>query len=158
MEPDEGVVLTVVSGPPEADLLCGLLQSNGIDCAYRDAEEIDSPMRTSSPPGGRRSSYVPEIWSARALLANPQYAGHVRLDEKGNERWPASKHAISFTDETPTPAEDAGGRRPHERGATVARFTFEPGWRWSECVKPVSRTRRAARCGASASSARGASA
>lgn len=22
-------------------------------------------------------------------------------------------------------------------GATVARFTFEPGWRWSECVKPV---------------------
>ena len=22
-------------------------------------------------------------------------------------------------------------------GAEVARFTFEPGWRWSECVKPV---------------------
>jgi quercetin dioxygenase-like cupin family protein len=22
-------------------------------------------------------------------------------------------------------------------GATAARFTFEPGWRWSECVKPV---------------------
>jgi hypothetical protein len=22
-------------------------------------------------------------------------------------------------------------------GATVARFTFQPGWRWSECVKPV---------------------
>lgn len=22
-------------------------------------------------------------------------------------------------------------------GATVGRFTFEPGWRWSECVKPV---------------------
>lgn len=22
-------------------------------------------------------------------------------------------------------------------GATVARFTFEPGWKWSECVKPV---------------------
>jgi hypothetical protein len=21
--------------------------------------------------------------------------------------------------------------------ATVARFTFQPGWRWSECVKPV---------------------
>ncbi len=21
--------------------------------------------------------------------------------------------------------------------ATAARFTFEPGWRWSECVKPV---------------------
>jgi hypothetical protein len=22
-------------------------------------------------------------------------------------------------------------------GATVARFTFQPGWRWSQCVKPV---------------------
>jgi hypothetical protein len=22
-------------------------------------------------------------------------------------------------------------------GATVARSTFQPGWRWSECIKPV---------------------
>ena len=22
-------------------------------------------------------------------------------------------------------------------GATAARYTFEPGWKWSECVKPV---------------------
>ena len=22
-------------------------------------------------------------------------------------------------------------------GATAGRFTFEPGWRWSECIKPV---------------------
>ena len=25
-------------------------------------------------------------------------------------------------------------------GATAARFTFEPGWKWSECVKPVAGT------------------
>jgi hypothetical protein len=25
-------------------------------------------------------------------------------------------------------------------GATAARFTFDPGWRWSECVKPVAGT------------------
>jgi hypothetical protein len=25
-------------------------------------------------------------------------------------------------------------------GSTAARFTFEPGWRWSECVKPVAGT------------------
>lgn len=25
-------------------------------------------------------------------------------------------------------------------GATVARLTFDPGWRWSECVKPVAGT------------------
>ena len=24
--------------------------------------------------------------------------------------------------------------------ATVGRFAFEPGWRWSECVKPVAKT------------------
>ena len=24
--------------------------------------------------------------------------------------------------------------------AEVGRFTFQPGWRWSECVKPVART------------------
>jgi hypothetical protein len=26
--------------------------------------------------------------------------------------------------------------------ATAARFTFEPGWKWSECVKPVVGTRQ----------------
>jgi quercetin dioxygenase-like cupin family protein len=25
-------------------------------------------------------------------------------------------------------------------GAKAARFTFEPGWRWSECIKPVAKT------------------
>lgn len=25
-------------------------------------------------------------------------------------------------------------------GATIGRFNFEPGWRWSECVKPVAKT------------------
>ena len=25
-------------------------------------------------------------------------------------------------------------------GTTAARFTMEPGWRWSECVKPVAGT------------------
>lgn len=25
-------------------------------------------------------------------------------------------------------------------GATAARFAFEPGWKWSECVKPVAGT------------------
>lgn len=25
-------------------------------------------------------------------------------------------------------------------GTTVGRYTFEPGWRWSECIKPVAQT------------------
>jgi hypothetical protein len=28
----------------------------------------------------------------------------------------------------------------HTGNATAARMTFEPGWRWSECVKPVAGT------------------
>ena len=25
-------------------------------------------------------------------------------------------------------------------GHTIGRFTFQPGWRWSDCIKPVART------------------
>lgn len=28
----------------------------------------------------------------------------------------------------------------HLQGFTIGRFNFEPGWRWSECVKPVVKT------------------
>jgi hypothetical protein len=28
----------------------------------------------------------------------------------------------------------------HVGSATVGRFAFEPGWRWSECIKPVAGT------------------
>jgi quercetin dioxygenase-like cupin family protein len=27
-------------------------------------------------------------------------------------------------------------------GFTIGRFNFEPGWRWSECIKPVVKTER----------------
>ena len=53
MEPGEEVVLTVVSGEPEAEVLCGLLRSAGIDCAYRDTEVIDSPLEDFTASGPR---------------------------------------------------------------------------------------------------------
>jgi mannose-6-phosphate isomerase-like protein (cupin superfamily) len=28
----------------------------------------------------------------------------------------------------------------HMDGFTIGRFNFEPGWRWSECIKPVVKT------------------
>jgi quercetin dioxygenase-like cupin family protein len=28
----------------------------------------------------------------------------------------------------------------HLDGYTIGRFSFQPGWRWSECVKPVAKT------------------
>jgi hypothetical protein len=41
---DGAVVVKVVSGQSEAEVVCGLLRSEGIECAYRDTEAIDSSL------------------------------------------------------------------------------------------------------------------
>jgi len=71
MEPGEGVVLTVVSDGPEADVVCGLLRSAGIDCTYRDTEAIDSPLEDFTA-AGPREILVPEsdLQAAKTLLAD----------------------------------------------------------------------------------------
>jgi hypothetical protein len=71
MEAGDHVVVTVVSGAPEADVVCGLLRSAGIDCAYRDTDAIDSSLEDFTAAGPReilvRGSYLD---AARALLAD----------------------------------------------------------------------------------------
>jgi quercetin dioxygenase-like cupin family protein len=49
------------------------------------------------------------------------------------------RRAFDSPDETRTPDKTRIEivRMP---GATAARFSFEPGWRWSECIKPVAGT------------------
>jgi hypothetical protein len=70
MEPGERVVLTVVSGGPEADVVCGLLRSAGIDCAYRDTEAIDSALEEFTAAGPRDILVRPsDLHAARELLA-----------------------------------------------------------------------------------------
>ena len=71
MEPGEGVVLTVVSDGPEADVVCGLLRSAGIDCTYRDTEAIDSSLEDFTA-AGPREILVPEsdLQAAKTLLAD----------------------------------------------------------------------------------------
>ena len=70
MEPDESVVLTVVSDEPEADIVCGLLRSAGIDCAYRDTEAIDSSLEEFTAAGPREILVHPaDLDAARELLA-----------------------------------------------------------------------------------------
>ena len=70
MEAGQPVVLTVVSGEPEAEVVCGLLRSAGIECAYRDTEAIDSPLEDFTAAGAReilvRES---DLEDARELLA-----------------------------------------------------------------------------------------
>ena len=71
---DEDVVLTVVASEGEAQILCGLLRANGIECWYRDTEEIDSPLEDFTA-AGTREVLVDEadLEDARGLL--PDSAG-----------------------------------------------------------------------------------
>jgi Putative prokaryotic signal transducing protein len=71
MEPHEGVVLTVVSDEPEADIVCGLLRSAGIDCTYRDTEAIDSLLEDFTAAGPREILVRrPDLEAAREVLAS----------------------------------------------------------------------------------------
>jgi ABC-type sugar transport system substrate-binding protein len=71
MEQGEGVVVTVVSGVTEADLACGLLRANGIECAYRDTEEIESSLEDFIQSGPQEILVSPaDLDAARELLAS----------------------------------------------------------------------------------------
>jgi hypothetical protein len=67
---EETVVLTVVSSGTEADLVVGLLRSAGIECAYRDTEEIDSALEEYIADGPREILVHPsDLDAARQVLA-----------------------------------------------------------------------------------------
>ena len=53
MDPDEAVVVKVVSGESEAEVVCGLLRSACIACAYRDTTAIDSSLEEFTAAGPR---------------------------------------------------------------------------------------------------------
>jgi hypothetical protein len=70
---EEPVVLKVVSGEPEAELVCGLLRSAGIECAYRDTEAIDSPLEDFTAAGPREILvHESDLEAARAVLSEHQ--------------------------------------------------------------------------------------
>jgi len=67
------VVLTVVSGQSEAEVVCGLLRSNGIKCAYRDTEAIDSSLEDFMAAGSREVLvHESDLEAAKELLAAPE--------------------------------------------------------------------------------------
>ena len=68
---DDPVVAKVVSDEAEAELVCGLLRSAGIECGYRETDAIDSPLEDFTPAGPqevfvRRS----DLEAARVLLGD----------------------------------------------------------------------------------------
>jgi Putative prokaryotic signal transducing protein len=70
VESEEHVVLTVVASGPEADIVCGLLRSAGIECGYRDTEAIDLSLEEFTAAGPREILVHPsDLDAARELLA-----------------------------------------------------------------------------------------
>jgi hypothetical protein len=73
VDADGTVVLTVVSGGPEAEVVCGLLRSAGIECGYRDTEAIDSPVEDFIAAGPREILvHDSDLTAAKELLAASQ--------------------------------------------------------------------------------------
>jgi hypothetical protein len=73
MAVDDAVVVKVVSGESEAQVVCGLLRSAGIECAYRDTEEIDTSLEDFMPAGAREILvHQADLEAAKALLADAQ--------------------------------------------------------------------------------------
>lgn len=70
MPADDTAVLTVVSGESEAEVVCGLLRSEGIECAYRDTEAIDSSLEDFISAGSREILvHQSDLETAKELLA-----------------------------------------------------------------------------------------
>jgi hypothetical protein len=73
VDSSDTVVLTVVSSESEAEVVCGLLRTEGIECAYRDTEEIDSPLEDFIAAGSQEILVYPvELEAAKELLAAQQ--------------------------------------------------------------------------------------
>jgi hypothetical protein len=73
VEADDRVVLTVVSGGSEADVVCGLLRSAGIECGYRDTDAIDSSVEDFIAAGPREILvHDSDLAAAKELLAASQ--------------------------------------------------------------------------------------
>jgi hypothetical protein len=71
VDPEQGIVVKVVSGEPEAEIVCGLLRTAGIECSYRDTEAIDDPYEDFIAAGPREILVRPtDVEEALRLLAD----------------------------------------------------------------------------------------
>jgi hypothetical protein len=67
---DSRVVVTVVPGEPEAEMVCGLLRSAGIGCGYRGTEAIDAPLEDFIAAGSQEILvHEADLAAAKELLA-----------------------------------------------------------------------------------------
>ena len=70
---DDVAVVKVVADETEAEIVCGLLRSAGIECGYRDTEAIDSPLEDFTAAGQREIIVHPaDLEAARELLGEAE--------------------------------------------------------------------------------------
>ena len=68
---DDAVVVTRVGDEIEADVVCGLLRSAGIECGHRVTEETDSALEGFTGTGPREVLvHADDLAAAKALLAD----------------------------------------------------------------------------------------
>ena len=73
---EEAVVVKRVSGELEADVVCGLLRSAGIECGSRVTQEIDSLIDNFAGDGPHEVLVHPDdLEVARELLADAELSG-----------------------------------------------------------------------------------
>lgn len=73
MAADDRAVVTVVASEPEAQVVCGLLRSQGIDCAYRDTDAIDSTVEDFIAAGPQEILvHASDLEAAKELIAAQQ--------------------------------------------------------------------------------------
>ena len=73
VQADDGVVLKVVSGETEAELVCGLLRSAGFECGYRDTAADDSALEEFIASGPRDILvHERDIEAARAFISETE--------------------------------------------------------------------------------------
>jgi hypothetical protein len=66
---DGAVVVKVVSGQSEAEVVCGLLRSAGIECAHRDTDAIDSSLEDFMAAGAQEIPvHESDLEAAKELL------------------------------------------------------------------------------------------
>ena len=68
---DEGVPVATVADEVEAELVCGLLRSAGIECGHRVTDETDSALEGIASDGPREILvHTSDLQAAQAVLAD----------------------------------------------------------------------------------------
>ena len=66
-------MLKVVSSGPEAEIVCGLLRSAGVECSYRDTAALDSLLEEFTPSGPREILVLKsDLEAAQAVLTDAE--------------------------------------------------------------------------------------